>query len=276
MTWKFSFSTLGMPGAPLDEVIDVATAHGCAGVELRVHADEFLHLDLDGSEARTIGQRIQQAGLEISALAGYARVCSPAPDSEVIDEMASLLTLAEQTSAHAVRVFPGGDAEADAEEHRSRAVRRISAVLPQARECGVQVLVETHDSHATGRAALNLVREIQDPEHVSVLWDGLHPWRHGEASRETREALRSYCSYFQVKDAVLRGDRWVPVIPGSGEVPLSEQGRILQDFSGWISLEWERAWHPHIEPLQDALSAASEWFHAWRPPSLQSPSPAGC
>ncbi len=80
MTWKFSVSTLGMPGAPLQKVIDLAAANGCAGVELRVHDDEFLHLGMERAASQAIGERLQEAGLAISALAGYARVCSPAKD----------------------------------------------------------------------------------------------------------------------------------------------------------------------------------------------------
>lgn len=52
---------------------------------------------------------------------------------------------------------------------------------------------------------------------------------------------------------------------GAGEVPLEEQGELLQDFSGWISLEWEKAWHPQIEPLEQALPTAAAWFRTWDP-----------
>lgn len=265
MTWKFSVSTLGIPGAPLEEVIRLATSGGCQGVELRVHDTEFLHLGLESSEAQRIGQRIKDAGLAISGLAGYARVCSPAEDAEVIEELDSLIALAHHTRSDAIRVFPGGDAEAHPAELRARALRRIAAVLPQAQDAGVQILVETHDSHPTGRAALDLVKELEDPEYAAVLWDGLHPWRCGETPEETLEILGAHLGYFQVKDATLRGEKWVPVIPGTGTVPLETQGRVLQAFSGWCSLEWERAWHPRIEPLREALPAAAEWFHRWRP-----------
>lgn len=44
MSWKLAFSTLGVPGEPLQEVIALAQRTGCDGLELRVHPDEFLHL----------------------------------------------------------------------------------------------------------------------------------------------------------------------------------------------------------------------------------------
>lgn len=270
MAWKLAFSTLGVPGEPLQEVIALAQRTGCDGLELRVHPDEFLHLEVSDAEAAQIGRLVQEAGLEISGLAGYAKVCSPAPDDAVVAEIRGLLRLAVLTGAQAVRLFPGGDAEAPAAEHRDRALRRIGSVLPEAKEAGVRLLVETHDSHPTGAQSLDLVAALGEPDWAAVLWDGLHPWRSGESPERTKQILGDHLAYFQVKDAVKHTDdagavKWVPVLCGAGEVPLDEQGELLQDFSGWISLEWEKAWHPQIEPLEEALPTAAAWFRRWAP-----------
>lgn len=270
MPWKFAFSTLGVPGAPLEEVLRLARHHGCDGLELRVHDQEFTHLELSDSGAQAVVEQVREAGLEIAALAGYAKVCSPAPDAAIVEEIRSLLRLAQLTGAEGVRLFPGGDDASEAAEHRDRALRRLQQVLPEAREAGVRLLVETHDSHPTGAQCLQLVQDLDDPQTAAVLWDGLHPWRSGEAPARTLQVLGEHFGYFQVKDAVpSTGDdgsmHWVPVLPGEGEVPLEEQGRLLQGFSGWISLEWERAWHRQIPPLAEALPVAARWFHRWSP-----------
>ena len=39
MAWKLAFSTLGVPGEPLQEVIALAQRTGCDGLELRVRDD---------------------------------------------------------------------------------------------------------------------------------------------------------------------------------------------------------------------------------------------
>ncbi|MCT1607168.1 sugar phosphate isomerase/epimerase [Nesterenkonia massiliensis] len=270
MSWQFAFSTLGIPQAPAAEVLELAQRYSCDGVEVRVHPEEFLHLNLTSQQTQAVSRMFGEANLHISALAGYARICSPSPDTEVIDELMRLIDLAHAVgqpglSTPGVRVFPGGDDESSSEEHLDRAVRRVEAVLPHAREAGVQVLVETHDSHPTAAAAQSLVAPLQDTTHAAVLWDGLHPWRSGESTEESMTQLRGQCSYFQVKDAVYEADRWVPVALGQGKVPLTEQGQSLQQFSGWISLEWERAWHPQIPPLERVLPAAVEWFRTWQP-----------
>lgn len=260
MTWKFAFSTLGAPSAPLDDVLRTAAEHSVQGLELRVHEEEFLHLGLTESAAERIGTQIRAAGLEIPALAGYAQLCSPGGDAHAIGELRQLIRLAEVTGAQAVRVFPGGEPDVDA-----RAQARLEAVAPQLRETGVQLLVETHDSHPTARQALRLVEGLGEPDVAAVLWDGLHPWRSGEDPQHTKELLNEYLAYMQIKDAVRQDGTWVPVPVGEGQVPVAEQGLLLQDYSGWISLEWERRWHPQIAPLSEVLPSAASWFDRWNP-----------
>lgn len=253
-------STLGCPGASLAEVLDVARRHSVDGLELRVHDEEFLHMGASAAEAQQVGECIRQEGLALAGLASYVQVCSHSSDDQVIDQLHRLIRLAELTGAEAVRVFPGGEADRDC-----GAQRRIAAVLPELQRVGVQLLVETHDTHPTGRQALRLVEGLAAPEQVAVLWDGLHPWRSGEDPQLTKPLLGEYLAYFQIKDALWQGDTWVPTPIGEGQLPVESLGQLLQDFSGWVSLEWERRWHPQIPPLGEVLPSAADWFHHWNP-----------
>src|SRR5690606_4376149 len=96
--------------------------------------------------------RIETAGLEISALAGYVGICEPGPDEPVIDALIADLRLAADLGAPGVRVFPrGGDPSVGA--------RRLEAVSGTAADLGRRVLVETHDEMATGAAVAALLAE---------------------------------------------------------------------------------------------------------------------
>ncbi|ACU38649.1 sugar phosphate isomerase/epimerase family protein [Actinosynnema mirum] len=257
--WRFAVSTLGAPGVPVRESARVAAEHGCHGLEVRVHPDEEVRVGITAARAARVREEVAAAGVEIACLAGYVRVC--APGGAVVDELWRLVELAGVLGAPAVRVFPGGgDGGVRGDEV---AVERIGAVLPELRDAGVRLLVETHDSHATGEAALRLVEPLGEPGVAAVLWDAVHPWRSGESPERTRAVLGEYLGYFQVKDVEAGGP--TPVPPGAGVVPLGECGRVLGDWSGWVSLEWERAWYPGIEPLEVPLRAAAEWFEVWRP-----------
>lgn len=64
----------------------------------------------------------------------------------------------------------------------------------------------------------------------------------------------------QVKDA---GPDLTPVPMGEGAVPLEEAGTLLRErgYDGWVSLEWERTWYPHVAPLEEVISRAVTWAH---------------
>ena len=246
--WRFAVSTLGMPGAPVREAARVAAEHGCHGLEIRAHPDEEVHIGLSGSRIDRVRGEIADQGLVVACLAGYAKVCAPGPDEPVIAELRALIDLAHRIGAPSVRVFPGGDRDPH---------DRIGAVLDDLRSAGVRLLVETHDFHPTGEAAVRLVEPFGEPDLVAVLWDVLHPWRHGEEPARTRKVLGEYLGYFQVKDA---DQTLTPVAPGEGSVPLAECGERLRGWSGWVSLEWEKAWYPEIAPVDGPLDAAAAWF----------------
>jgi fatty-acyl-CoA synthase len=71
----------------------------------------------------------------------------------------------------------------------------------------------------------------------------------------------------QVKDARRRPDGdWELVLLGEGEVPVREMLGLLAagGYRGWISVEWEKRWHPEIaEPqiaLPQHLRVLAEWM----------------
>jgi sugar phosphate isomerase/epimerase len=214
---------------------------------------------------------ITGAGLSTACLAGYAKVCAPGPDGPVIGELKALIELAHRLGCPAIRVFPGAGGQPNLGPDAAvdgRAVDRIGAVLGDLREGGVRLLVETHDSHPTGEAAVRLAEPLGDPHLVAVLWDALHPWRHGEDPDRTRAALapagRDYLGYFQLKDVMSPHDL-TPADPGRGIVPLDHCAELLRPWTGWVSLEWEKAWYPAIGPVSAPLRAAADWFARHRP-----------
>lgn len=250
---KIAVSTLGMPGDGLDRAIEIATGHGCQGLELRLHPDTGVHAGLGAQERRSVRERVERAGLEISALAGYVGICQPGPDEPVVAALLADLRLAADLGASGVRVFPrGGDPEVGA--------RRLKAVSGPAADLGRRVLVETHDSMATGAAVAALLTEAGLPGTTGAIWDLLHPWRHGESPAATLAALGPWLTYVQVKDAVSADDT-TPVPMGEGSVPLEEAGALLRaaGFDGWVSLEWERTWYPQVAPVEEILPGATAW-----------------
>ncbi|NEY36374.1 TIM barrel protein [Streptomyces sp. PRKS01-65] len=255
---KLAFSTLGVPGLPLPDVLRLATAHGYHGVELRTHPEEPVHPGLTPAERADVAAAFEAAGVEILGLAGYTRVAAPGDDGPVLAEIRALLDLARDLGAPYVRVFPGGEDGQSPEEADATAARRLGTAAEHAADRGVRVLLETHDSHRTGAAAMRVLGLVGH-RHVGALWDVMHTWLGGEQPAETFAALSPHLGYIQVKDIASAGDT-TPLPLGTGVLPLTECVEVLSrhGWDGWLCWEYEKRWHEAAAPLPGLLDAGRD------------------
>ncbi|MDQ0991018.1 sugar phosphate isomerase/epimerase [Streptomyces sp. V3I7] len=252
---RLAFSTLGISGLPVSEALALATAHGWDGIELRAHPEEPVHPGLDRAERTRTAEEFEAAGVQLLALAGYARVAAPGDDGPVLTEISQLLTLAHDLKAPFVRVFPGatrGQSRTDAD---ATAARRLGTAAEEAAALGVRILLETHDTHRTGADAIRVLGPVGH-RHAGALWDVLHTWLGGEHPRETFAALSPHLGYVQVKD-VASPDDTTPLPLGTGAVPLAECVRALVrgGWDGWLCWEYEKRWYEAAAPLPELLEA---------------------
>ncbi|GAA2228537.1 sugar phosphate isomerase/epimerase [Streptomyces amakusaensis] len=247
---RFAFSTLGVPGVSVGEVVGMAVESGYQGVELRVAEEEAVHTGIGGRERGRVVEEFGRAGVEVVAVCGYVGIAAEGEDGRVLGEIAELVGLARDLGARRVRVFPGGQGQkprtADA-----RAVRRLAAAGRIAAGAGVRILVETHDSHPTGAAVSRVLGPV-DRRHTGAIWDVLHPWLNGESPAATRAALAPFLDYVQVKDVASREDL-TPLPLGAGTVPLAECLAALPPGT-WVSWEYEKRWHPAAAELPELLA----------------------
>jgi sugar phosphate isomerase/epimerase len=255
---KLAFSTLGVPGLPLPDVLRLATTHGYHGVELRAHPEEPVHPGLDMAQRTDAAAEFKAAGVEVLGIAGYARVAAPGDDAPVIEEIRRLLDLARDLGAPFVRVFPGGSAEQSREEADATAARRLGTAAEYAGDVGVRILLETHDSHRTGADAIRVLGRVGHRQ-VGALWDVMHTWLGGEQPSETYAALSPYLGYVQVKD-IASPDDTTPLRLGAGVLPLTECVDVLSrhGWDGWLCWEYEKRWYEAAAPLPDLLAAGRD------------------
>ncbi|MFB7494053.1 sugar phosphate isomerase/epimerase family protein [Streptomyces sp. NPDC056161] len=254
---KLAFSTLGVPGLPVSEVLALATAHGYHGVELRAHPEEPVHPGLGPAERADVAAAFKAAGIEVLGLAGYPRVAAPGADEPVLAELQHLLELAHDVGAPYVRVFPGGG-DQPAADADAAAVRRLARAAERASTLGVRILLETHDSHRTGADAARVLGAVDDRQ-VGSLWDVMHTWLGGEQPSETYASLAPYLGYVQVKDIASAEDT-TPLPLGAGVLPLTECVDVLcrDGWDGWLCWEYEKRWYEAAAPLPDLLGAGRE------------------
>jgi sugar phosphate isomerase/epimerase len=68
-------------------------------------------------------------------------------------------------------------------------------------------------------------------------------------------------------------DSWQLTLLGHGEVPVRPMLDLLTagGYQGWISVEWEKHWHPEIEDPELALPQHLELLNAWLRPTAKAP-----
>ncbi|NUR73888.1 MAG: sugar phosphate isomerase/epimerase [Hamadaea sp.] len=252
---KLAFSTLGCSGLPLPEVVRLAQETGWPGVELRAAPDEPLHIGLSAAERSAAKAELE--GVTPLCVASYVKVAAEGDDDECVANALAHAELAKDLGIPAVRVFPGS-AESGPEADE-RAVRRLKTIAPRLPE-GVQIWLETHDSHPRGVDVARVLQQVDD-ECVRAIWDVLHPWRVGEPLTVSAAALHPYLAHVQVKDVLSPTER-TPLPLGQGTVPLRDALELLrrEAYAGWLSLEWESKWHPEAGPLREALIASRAWL----------------
>lgn len=253
---KLAFSTLGCPQWKLDQIIAVARESGYDGVEWRGYQEEMelprASIFAAGAREET-RQRFREAGLEFPCLASSVRLSNLTPEARQREREAlkAYAELAAFLDCRLVRVF-GGNLPSD--QSREAMLPGMAELLRELGEIaagfGITVVVETHDDFSTGAQVAELLRQAEHPS-VGALWDLHHPYRQGEAPESTAQLLAPYLRHTHVKDS--RDGRYC--LMGEGDVPLARMLGLLREhgFDGWISVEWEKRWHPEIAEPEEAF-----------------------
>ncbi|MEU8823212.1 sugar phosphate isomerase/epimerase family protein [Streptomyces sp. NPDC048636] len=254
---KLAFSTLGVPGMAVRDVVRLAADRGYHGVELRAHPEEPVHPGIGDEERARVRGEFAEGGVEVLTVAGYTRVAAAGPDEPVLAELGALTRLAHDLGAPHVRVFPGGGDQSAAEADAT-AARRLAAAAPQAADLGVRLLLETHDSHPSGADAARILGPVGHGS-VGALWDVMHTWLAGEDPAASYPALAPQLGYVQVKD-IASVDDTTPLPLGAGVLPLTECVELLsrEGWDGWLCWEYEKRWYPRVPELSGLLAPGRE------------------
>lgn len=166
--------------------------------------------------------------------------------------------LAAAWRAPIVRVF-GGDVGTPDD-----VARRLEPTLERADELGVTIALETHDDLSSAQLVADLLRRVGSPS-FSAVWDLHHPYRVGESPQDVVRALGTRIALVHVKDARRSGDGWELVALGDGEVPVRESLGVLHEvgYEGWLTVEWEKRWHPELAEPEVALPRDGATLRRW-------------
>lgn len=262
---RLAFSTLAFPGTTLARAAALGSDYGYQGIELRLIDGELIDPSMPASARATVRQTVAAAGLPIIAVDSSIRLTGDNPGAE----LNRFLELASDWECPLVRVFGGGLSDDEWLRHRqlAAAARVLEAAIPLAEWAGVAIGVETHDAFSSAAQVAELLAMVDSPR-VGAVWDSHHPHRLGERPGDVYALLGRRLLLAQVKDAKRAAgsaDAWQLTLLGQGEVPVREMLDLLTagGYQGWISVEWEKHWHPEIEEPEVALPQHRERLSAW-------------
>jgi len=260
-----AFSTLGCPKWEWKKILEFASQHGFAAIELRGiggNLDLPSHPLFAPDRIKQTRQEIVANKLKIACVSSSANlyVDDPAKRAKQLEDGRRFIDLASTLGAPYVRVFGGkGDSDKspvpDAETKN-----RVAAGLRELGQYGapknVTVIIESHD-HFTSSATLKDVLRRADSEHVGLLWDAHHTFAaSGEEPEATVKELGQWIRHTHLKDSTGSGEDRKYVLTGRGNVPIERQIKALESigYKGFYCFEWEKLWHPDIEDPEIAIA----------------------
>lgn len=266
---RLAYTTLACPGWSLEQAVDAAQRYGYEGLELRLIDGAVLTPAIDAATRQRVQQLCRAANLPIVCVDTSVSIAQPDAERRAaqLQDGRALLELAATWEAPLIRVFGSPPADAHPAATIAAAVECLAALAERGRELGVTVALETHDAFAAGVTVAQVLAEVAS-SHAAALWDTLHPYRVGETAAQTAALLDARLRHVHIKDGRRPADggpRWDLTLLGAGDVPIREILATLRaaDYRGWLSVEWEKKWHPEIAEPEVALPQHADLLRAY-------------
>lgn len=240
----------------LDEALDWIRARGFKHVELRV-VDGANIMNAGDEQLDGIRQRVEEAGLFISAVASPVFKCPLDPDrpvqtgdtfgqsaADTVESHFRLLDrafgIAERLGASRIRIFSFWR-EAEPQAHEDEIVKHLARAAAAAERKGMLLLLENEPSCNGGNAREvgTLAERVNHPA-LRVLWDpGNEQYTGSPAFPDGYERVKHVLAHVHLKDAIAAedGSRCVPI--GQGGVDFAGQLAALakDGYDGLFTIE---------------------------------------
>lgn len=269
--------TMGTPEYTVLEALRLFHDIGLDGAEIVVQDDyrSGIPVDCPQEQLREIKETAEKLGLEIVALTPYNSRFNDLDESVREREEKAILRCieaAEYLGAKYIRIYGGnyaaGDTDPDGKKWAALAesMRRLGDA---AERHHVKLVIENHFNTMTvsAKQSIDLSREINHPA-VGILYDQANLTFTGQEDYRTAIPLQTEKVYYMhVKDLKFKENQTgfvssdvshpkeeernvVTRIVGEGELDWPGILRMVHQhgYEGWLSLEYERRWHPDDIP----------------------------
>src|SRR5947209_8431773 len=247
---KFTLNTLGAPAWSLEDAARNARAYGYAGVDLRLIDGEVISLESVRANRDRLHKLFAVDELPLAVLATSVRLAAAdqAARQQAEDETRQWIDLAAELEVPVVRVY-GGMRPKGFDLDRSIAIvaETLARLAPYAEQASVAVGVETHDDFSSAASVGRAVGQVPN-RAVGAIWDMYHTARMGETPSQALQCVGDRLLNVHLKDGRRKGESWELLLLGEGEIPVKDALRLLKErgYHDYISVEWEKKWHPEL------------------------------
>jgi sugar phosphate isomerase/epimerase len=237
-----------------------AAAYGYDAIEWRGGPEGHVRTDWPADRRAALRRSMADRGVGALAVTAYSSFTGPPErrESDGVDHLRRHMDLAADLGAGTVRAFLG-EIEDDAApaDVLGRAIEGLGRLEEHAASVGVAIGVEPHDDFVRCASVVPLIAAL-DPDVVGIVWDPVNAWGAGESPTAGYAAVRGRIRYVQLKDARWVDGAWRLERLGRGDAPLHRIAELLAGAGDLTPLcfEWERAWHPGLEPPEVVLPHA--------------------
>lgn len=263
---KLTFSSLACMEASLPQLVEYAAGAGYDTLEVRLDKQD----NICGLTKEEIPMDLlKEKGVSILDLGTGVSITDYQPDK--IAGAKRCAELAAYVGAKGIRLFVGAHVKTLTEEPNQNIpgiIRSINEIAEFAAPLGVELWLEIHSWFSTGKN-MKLILDHVTEKNVKLIWDVIHSVEFNESPEETMALVGDYIVHVHIKDGLKPQDpeqyRWKLTAHGEGELPTKQVLELLDKagYDGYLSLEWESAWHPELNALYEDIPALLKAYNVY-------------
>lgn len=276
MPYKIAGHTMGTPEYTVCEAISLLHRIGADGAEIVVQDGYKSGIPCRAAreELAKIKRCAEDNNIKIIALTPYNSYFDSLDEKlrqSEIDGIKEVIDYCDYMGAKYIRVYGGNRAADDNNmipQRRHKLIESMRTLGDAAKEAGVTLVIENHFNtmSVSAKESADLIRDIDHPA-VRILYDQANlTFTEKEDYQQAVGLQQEYVEYMHVKDLVFKegvrfrsgavshpdeSERNVYTrIVGEGIIPWRDILTLVHQrgYNGWLSLEYERRWHPDDIP----------------------------
>ncbi len=277
VNFKIAGHTMGTPEYTVQEALELFHRIGLDGAEIVVQDDYRCGIPTDCGEETlaALKETAQKLGIQIIALTPYNSRFNSLDEKVRLAEMEGIrkvIGYAKYLGARYIRIYAGNFAAGDQDPEGKmleKLVESMQVLGEEAKREGVVLVMENHFNTMTVSAAQSIeaARRIGHP-NVGILYDQANLAFTLQEDYQTAIPLQmEKVAYVHVKDLQFKEGNLpfvsdqvshpkeeernvVTRIVGQGDLDWMGILQMMHDYGygGWLSLEYERRWHPDDIP----------------------------